>query len=232
MNWHLYMNFLAAMIAIVNPLGIWPVWSELTDDVTRRKIRRKIAIMVTLTSLFILMLFLLTGEYLLDFFSIDIPVFKVAGGLLLLYTGFEMIQGSATQLSNRDEDGDSDLDIAKQRFRKIIVPLAIPILAGPGSITTVVLYGTLAESLPDYLILALIVLISIFALWLVFVNSEFLEKKVDKTIFTVITRVFGIIVTAIAVQFILEGLGDVFPNWLDGTSILEKGGGKSHQQAF
>lgn len=223
MNWNLYINFLAAMIAIVNPLGIWPMWSELTYDASSR-VRKRIAFLVIGTTYFILVIFLITGKFMLNFFSIDLEVFKIAGGILLLFTGLSMVQGEATQLEDRLEDGETYLSIAKQRFRKILVPIGIPMLAGPGSITTVILYGSISESFVDFASMAVIVLITFTILLIVFLKSTFLEKNVDDIVFVVFTRVFGVIVTAIAIQFMVEGLGDVFPNWLEGgASVLEEG---------
>ncbi len=176
MNWNLYINFLAAMIAIVNPLGIWPMWSELTYDASSR-VRKRIAFLVIGTTYFILVIFLITGKFMLNFFSIDLEVFKIAGGILLLFTGLSMVQGEATQLEDRLEDGETYLSIAKQRFRKILVPIGIPMLAGPGSITTVILYGSISESFVDFASMAVIVLITFTILLIVFLKSTFLEKK-------------------------------------------------------
>jgi multiple antibiotic resistance protein len=215
MDWNLYLNFFAAMFAIINPIGIWPLWSEMTGDVQRKKVRRDIALLIIFSSLLILLAFFFSGRYLLNFFDIDLPVFRIAGGILLLLTGISMIEGSATKLTERDEQGENELDLAKQRFRKIVVPLLIPALAGPGSITTVILYGVYASTWQDYLVLSGIIIITFFVLFIVFEGSYFLEKRVDHIVFNVFTRVFGIIVTAIAVQFMVEGLGQVFPAWVD-----------------
>ena len=215
------MNFLAAMLAIVNPIGIWPIWSELTKDAKNRAVRSELALMVVLTSFFILIVFLVGGKYLLRFFSIDLPVFKVAGGILLLYTGISMVKGSATRLTNRNEEGESAISLAKQRFKKIIMPLAIPALAGPGSITTVILFGTNANEFMDYLMLGAVILLSFLFLYIAFRYSSFFEKRIDGIVFSIFTRIFGIIIAAIAIQFMAEGLGEVFPNWLEGASSLE-----------
>lgn len=126
-----------------------------------------------------------------------------------------MIEGSATRLNERDEQGDNEMNLAKQRFKKIVVPLIIPALAGPGSITTVILYGAYASTLQDYLALAAVIAITFFVLFIVFESSYFLERMVEPIIFNVSTRIFGIIVTAIAVQFMVEGLGQVFPAWVN-----------------
>lgn len=221
MNWNFYLNFLAAMLAIVNPIGIWPIWSELTND-EASKIRKRVAIMVIFTAYFILVIFLIGGKYLLQFFSIDLQVFKVAGGILLLYVGISMVRGSATQVRKSHLEGETTKALAKQRFREIIVPIGIPALAGPGSITTVIVFGNHAESPIDYLFLAGVIFVAFLVLLLVFLSSSYLEKNVDDIVFTIFTRTFGIIVTAIAIQFIVEAMGEIFPVLMQGSSVLEE----------
>ncbi len=220
MNTHLYLNFLAAMMAIVNPIGIWPVWSQLTND-QASAIRNRVAFLVVLTSYVILLIFLFSGRYILEFFSIDLEIFKVAGGALLLNTGISMVRGTASQLTDRKENGTTNMSIAKQRFKKIVVPIGIPALAGPGSITTVIVFGTKATTTLDLVLLPAIVFIAFLALFIVFLNSLYLEKRVDDIVFTIFTRIFGIMVTAIAFQFMLEGLVQVFPGLVGNGSVLQ-----------
>lgn len=208
------------MLAIVNPIGIIPIWTELTGD-TETKVRTRIAGLAVGTAVLVWLIFLVGSQYLLQFFSIDIPVFKVAGGILLFYTALSMIEGKATQLEERSEQGDTNFQLAKARFRKVIVPLVVPMLAGPGSITTVILYGSRAQGIMDYASLSVVALGAGFLLFATFAYSYYLEKRTDSLIFTVFTRIFGIIVAAIAMQFILEGLGEVFPNWLEGQSTFD-----------
>ena len=220
MNTHLYLNFLAAMMAIVNPIGIWPVWSQLTND-QASAIRNRVAFLVVLTSYVILLIFLFSGRYILEFFSIDLEIFKVAGGALLLNTGISMVRGTASQLTDRKENGTTNMSIAKQRFKKIVVPIGIPALAGPGSITTVIVFGTKATTTLDLVLLPAIVFIAFLALFIVFLNSLYLERRVDDIVFTIFTRIFGIMVTAIAFQFMLEGLVQVFPGLVGNGSVLQ-----------
>ncbi len=221
LSWDLYLNLFIAMLSIINPVGIVPMWTELTGD-KQVKVRQRVAFLLTLTAVIILLVFLFSGKYLLQFFSIDIPVFKIAGGILLLTAGLSMVSGNATNLKNREEDGESVFIVAKKRFKKIMVPMVIPRLAGPGSITTVILYGSKGESLADYGIMGAVAIITMFILFMVFTFSHHIEKRVDNIIFVIFTRLFGIIVTAIALQFMLEGLGEVFPNWMEGVSEIEK----------
>jgi len=86
----------------------------------------------------------------------------------------------------------------------------------------VIVFGNQAESPIDYLFLAGMIFVAFLALLLVFLRSSYLEKNVDDIVFTIFTRTFGIIVTAIAIQFIVEGLGEIFPVLLQGSSVLEQ----------
>lgn len=221
MNTDLIINFSIAMIAILNPMGIIPIWSELTSDKIN-PIRVRIAFLTTLTAYVVLLIFLISGETMLNLFQIDLPSFQVAGGILLFLTGLDMIQGTATRLQKQEEEVNGPLlFIAKQRFRKIIVPLAVPLLAGPGSITTVLIYGNKAGNLFTYLGLSAVLLGALALLWGFFSMSNYLERKLDRTVFTVFTRIFGVIITAIAVQFILEALTEVFPVLIQGGTRLD-----------
>ncbi|MEX2591523.1 MAG: MarC family protein [Anditalea sp.] len=221
MDWNSMLNFLAAMLAIVNPIGLIPIWYEMTGDALPQ-VRRKIALMVTGSAFVILLLFLNLGNFILDFFSIDIEVFKIAGGFLLLTTAVSMIEGQATKLEENKESGDTDLELAKRRFEKVLVPLTIPMLAGPGAITTVLLYSFTANGITDFAGFSIVLLFSYLLLFLVLGYSYQVEKRIDKLFFVAFTRIFGLIVAAIAVQFMVEGLGEVFPNWMEGGSAVEK----------
>lgn len=219
-NWNLSLNFLAAILAIVNPIGLIPIWQELTADAIP-KVRQKIALLATSVSVAILLIFLNAGTFLLNFFNVDLAVFKTAGGILLLLTAISMINGNATNLEQRDEKADTNFGLAKLRFKKILVPLTVPMLCGPGSITTVLLYGARAENLWDYPILSFILILNFAALCLVLSFSYKIEAKINDLFFVAFTRIFGIMVAAISIQFMVEGLGEVFPAWLEGPSPIK-----------
>jgi multiple antibiotic resistance protein len=211
MNWGFYLSFIIAMLSIVNPVGIVPMWSELTGDMNL-KARRRTAFMLVTTAITILLVFLVAGRPLLNFFSIELPVFRIAGGILLLKAGLEMVGGSGGKQIQRDEKDKDDRTIALERYKKILVPLAIPRLAGPGSITTVILFSSDAVIL-DYFVLAAVIVLVMALLFFTFVESIMIEKRVDMIIFIVLTKLFGIILAAIAFQFVVEGIAEVFPNW-------------------
>ncbi len=228
MNWKLYVNFMVAVIAIINPLPILSLWSELTNDESR-SVRLRTASLLIIFAIIALTGFLIGGKYILNFFSIDLMVFKVAGGILLLTTGIKMVEGSNVKMkdSDKDDGNGSPLQMAKVRFRKIIVPMGIPIIVGPGSITTMFLFGVGLDSWVDYGMLSVILVIFMAGLFFILMTSSWVEKKVYPIVFTAITRLLGIIVTAIALQFILEGLGAVFPTWLDSSSPVFNSNGNA-----
>ncbi len=211
MNWELILNFSLAMLAILNPIGLIPIWSELAGD-EKGNIQTKIAILVTFTSGIILIIFLVLGKQLLALFHVDLASFQMAGGIFLLLTGIQMLNGKTTKLKDRKEDGKSPGEIAKKRFRKIIVPLGIPMLAGPGSITTVVIYGIKAHNITDYILLSIIVILTVFILFIFFFSSRWLDRKIDQLVFTIFTRLFGLMVAAIAIGFIFEAIKKAFPS--------------------
>jgi multiple antibiotic resistance protein len=219
MDWNLYVNFLIALLAIINPFSILPMWSELTSD-ANNNVRLRVASRLILFSIISLTVFLVAGKFILSYFGIDLVVFKVAGGVLLLTTGMKMIEGKNTKMRGIDDEEGTDLQLAKLRFRKIIVPMGIPFIVGPGSITTVFLFGFGLTSLVDIGALVAVLVIVLVALFFLFTSFYWVERKVDPIVFTAITRLFGIIVTAIAFQFILEGLGEIFPNWADSPSQI------------
>ncbi len=219
MDWNLYVNFLIAILAIINPFSILPMWSELTSDASNN-VRSRVASRLIIFSIISLTLFLVAGKYILGYFGIDLIVFKVAGGVLLMTTGIKMIEGRNVKLPENDDGEGTDLQLAKLRFRKIIVPMGIPFIVGPGSITTVFLYGFGLTSLVDIGALIIILVIVLVILFFLFTSFYWIERKVDPIVFTAITRLFGIIVTAIAFQFILEGLGEIFPNWVNSSSPI------------
>jgi multiple antibiotic resistance protein len=185
----------------------------MTGDV-HLKTRKAIAVYVVLTASLILLVFLFTGQYILGFFGVELSVFKIGGGILLLISGIAMVNGSMARLENRDEEG-NNIQKAKKRFDKVVVPLAFPLLAGPGAITTVIIYGSKAGGIIDYAMLSAVVLFTMLIILIFFFISKIAEKRVDDMVFSVLIRVFGILVVAIGSQFLVEGLGAVFPAWLE-----------------
>lgn len=210
-------NFLFAMIAIVNPLGKIPIWVDASrgcDAATRLRL----AIFVTLTALGLLLLFLLFGQSILGFLGIDVPAFRVGGGVIILLLGIDMLRGQAVDVDGGDEeDGEDAFDRAKSRFRQIVVPMAVPILAGPGSITTAILFGSGVEDWRTRGILSGMLIAIMLIVLVILLLGRRIQAAVGDMVLTVQTRIWGLLLTAIAAQLILVGLGESFPSWLHGS---------------
>lgn len=213
-------NFLLAMIAIVNPLGKIPVWIEASEGCSG-PVRTRLALLVTGTAFLLLLVFLFFGQAILDFLGLDIAAFRVGGGIILLLIGIDMLRGQAVDVDTSSGKNEDDaLDRAKARFRDIVVPVAVPILAGPGSITTVLLFGVRAEEWSDRLVLGGLLFAVMLVVLVLLLLGHRIEKWLGPLVLNVQTRIWGLLLLAIAAQLILVGLGEAFPNWVSGSSPI------------
>ena len=211
-------NFLLAMIAILNPLGKVPIWVEASAGCDA-PVRIRLALLVTGTATCLLFAFLLFGRSILSFLSLDMPSFRVGGGIILLLIGLDMLRGRAVEVrTETQKDGKDALDRAKARFRDIVVPVSVPMLAGPGTITTVLLFGFRADDWLDRGLLAAALLGVMSLVLVILLLGHRIEALLGELVLSVQTRIWGLLLTAMAAQLILVGLGQSFPNWLDSSS--------------
>jgi multiple antibiotic resistance protein len=197
---------LSAIFFVVDPMGAIPVFMAMTRDDAPEK-RRDMARRASIAAFFVLTTFAVAGTLIFKVFGITLGAFKVAGGVLLLLTSIEMLraQPQRTRMTPEEErEGAEKEDVA-------IFPLAIPLLAGPGSIATVTaLMGKAGRKLfavPVVLSIALTCLAS----YLMLVAAERISRVLGVTGLSVMNRVIGLIIGAIAVQFMFDGLHDTFP---------------------
>ena len=213
-------DFALALIAILNPLGKIPLWVEASADCDA-PVRRRLAAFVTATATLLLLAFLFFGRQILDFLGLDLPSFRVGGGIVILLIGLDMLRGQAIDIDRSEtSDGDDAYERAKARFRDIVVPIAMPILAGPGSITTVLLFGYRAENWTDRLLLAAVLVALMSLVLALLMLGDRIEAAVGTLVLRVQTRIWGLLLTAIAVQLIVVGLGESFPAWLEPNSPI------------
>ena len=191
------------LLVVIDPLALTPMFIAITQGIDKRR-RRIIAVRACLTAAGILIIFALLGETLLDFIGISMSAFRIAGGILLFLTALDMLSDKRTQKRRErsTEAGDDDHDDPS------VFPLAIPLLAGPGAITTVIL---LVAARPDWFGFAWVMGLMLAALTLVFISflsASFVEHALGKTGINVTTRLLGMLLAALAVQFVLDGLRD------------------------
>ena len=199
-----------ALFAIVDPVGVIPMFLLATQGYTLAQ-SHAAARIAALTVLGVLTPFAFLGEPLLMFFGIRLAAFAVAGGLLLLLLALSMVQARVSpQRQTRDEAVE-----AEERDAVGVVPLGIPLLAGPGAITHVIVAASAAKGEVLHQT-ALLIPIGVVALsvWLSFRAAPVISRRLGKTGIHVVTRLMGLIIAAISVEMIADGLGKLFPGLL------------------
>lgn len=203
------LNFFIALFALIDPVGSVPLYAAATTGATPAQSRLTAVYMASFAFVF-LGFFFLTGLSLLRFFGISLPAFRIAGGVVLLLMGLDMVRGEIDK--NFSDDGPADRplsvrDYAAQRFERLVVPFGMPLLVGPGAISTVVIYAEEARRLGAggvALGLAALLAVSITIVLSFWFTSQ-ISRAMGRVGMVIVVRVLGLILTAMAVQFILTG---------------------------
>jgi multiple antibiotic resistance protein len=202
---------LSALFFVVDPIAAVPFFLAMTRDATAEE-RRRTALRASLTAGAVLLAFALAGAWIFRLLGLSLGAFKIAGGVVLLLLALDMIrtQPSKTRITEGEvAAGAEKADVA-------IVPLAMPLLAGPGSIATAVVLMARARSaawwhgLP---VLVSIVLVAV-ASYLVLAGATTTERVLGRTGLAILERAAGLLLVAVAVQFMLDGLGESLPGLL------------------
>ncbi len=201
-----YTKIFISLFAILDPIGIIPIIILFTAGMTAAQ-RSKTGRIASLAVFLILLTALLIGEPLLAFFGISINSFRLAGGILLMVMAFKMLNGNLHQLTPETNGPSTD----ESRSILAIVPLSTPLLAGPGSISTVILDAHKATEFAHYLSMSLIIFLLSFSVWLTFLIAPWIERRMGSMGIDVFTRLMGLILAAIAVEFIAGGIRGLFP---------------------
>jgi multiple antibiotic resistance protein len=201
-----YLKIFIALLAVVDPLAAMPVIVAMIarDNAFELKaIARTVVLSVTsvlLTALFI-------GQEVLIFFGISINSFRVSGGILLMLMSISMLQGKISETVCNEEEAKE----GETRQTIAVVPLSIPLLAGPGAISTVILYAHKGKGIHHYLMISLDIIAVAILLWCVLRTTPWLTQRLSQTGINVVIRLMGLILLALAVEFIAGGLKGLFP---------------------
>ena len=195
------------LFAIVDPVGVIPIFLLATRGFAREQ-QHRAAWISALTVWLVLVLFTFLGDPLLKFFGIRIEAFSIAGGLLLLMLALSMLQAHVSPLKQTPDEAME----AEEKEAVGAVPLGVPLLAGPGAITHVIVA---AGQAPGDLLhqAALLIPVSLVALsvWISFRAAPAIARRLGKTGIHVVTRLMGLIIAAISIEMIARGLAGLFP---------------------
>lgn len=191
-----YTKFFIAMLAIVDPLAIVPVYLQATRNYTVAE-KKRLPSQTALAVIAVLLITLFLGEAILTFFGISVASFRVAGGLLLMIMALQSLYVSPSH---------TWLDATDSGERQVVVPIAIPLLAGPGAISTVVVYSFRGDDWWHYALLAGCITIISLIVWLSLSMAEHIQKRLGPTAIAITNKIMALIMAAIGVEFIANGI--------------------------
>jgi len=203
-----FVTALISLFVIIDPPGnVFPYLA--LSQATEPKARRSLARHSCLYAFLILASFIVIGRLILRFFGLSLPAFQIAGGLILFRIAFDMLEGRGH--FNRLDTSSS---LVAADYRDIaLVPMTMPLLAGPGAISTILVLTSRSTSLPaDGLILLALALVLLLT-YLVFRFAEQLLGYLKESGVRILTRLMGLILAALAVEFVIQGLQAAFPGW-------------------
>ncbi len=205
-----YIQITIGLITIFSPFSALPIFVSLTSNSTLLE-KYQTARTSSIAAFIAALVSVWVGQYVLSFFGISISAFKIAGGILLLLMSINMLNAEVPNVKNTQEE----LDEAQEKSVNIsdiaVVPLAIPLIIGPGSISTIIIYSQQGSSIFHLLCMSIIVLFVSICIYLVLKASTFISNKLGVIGINIISRVMGLILASISIEFIISGMKVVFP---------------------
>ena len=207
----LFIYVFAALFSVINPLGTVPIFVGLTKEDSNAE-KSRTSIFTAINIFVILLIAFFTGKYILNFFGISIESLRIAGGLIIVSSGFALLTGTFNK--HKGMDREKVKNDAYQREGVALTPLAIPMLAGPGSISFLIGLNEEYSVFIDQLVIVLSILTVCFATFLVLRSAPFIVKWLGASGINAISRIIGFIVIAIGIEYISSSvmtvLGVVF----------------------
>jgi multiple antibiotic resistance protein len=203
-----FITVFTAIFAIVDPIGNIPIFYSIIRGYTKEE-KLKIIKTAIITALIVLVVFGLIGNYIFMLFNITIPAFRIAGGLLLFRVAFNMLYGitPGTKTTQREKEE------AIEKESVGIVPMGIPLLAGPGAISTVMLYNS-NGNIGNIFVVFISVFTTLIITYILLRNVDKIFNRLGRVGALAISRIMGLILAAIAIQFLINGVHQIVFEWL------------------
>lgn len=207
----LYFSVLAALFSVINPLGTVPIFVGLTKAHSV-KARNGVAFWATLNVLIILVISFFLGKYILLFFGISLPALKIAGGLIITSSGFSLLTGKFSEhkgMKKREKDD------AYNRSEVSLTPLAIPMLAGPGTISLLITYHNEYDDFDNRLVIFFAMLSTAILIYSVLKSSFIIVKVLGASGINALSRIIGFVVIAIGIEYVIGGCLGIYSTLID-----------------
>ena len=199
----------STLFTLINPIGLAPVYLSMVKQFSVKE-RGRIALKGTITALFILIIFSLVGDIIFSFYGITISAFKIAGGILFFRTGIQMLEARVSRSRStpkEEEEAETKEDIA-------FTPIGMPLIAGPGAITSVMILSSDTSKWEFKLILFGVIALTLALTYLIFQGADYLTRRFGTMGLRIIQRIMGLILMVIAVQFVINGVTPIVLGWI------------------
>ncbi|NMH64056.1 YchE family NAAT transporter [Shewanella salipaludis] len=209
MDLTLYVKFFLGLVAIINPVGLLPVFVSLTSHQSAAE-RNHTGKVANFAVVVILLVTMVAGQHILNMFSISLSAFRIAGGTLIALIAMSMLQGKLGEVKrNQEEDRE-----ASGMESVAVVPLALPLMAGPGAISSVIVFAAEHRTLADAVAMSATVILFGLLSFGLFSMASAIYKILGKTGINVITRLMGLLMLSIGIEVMAAGLKGLFPHLL------------------
>jgi multiple antibiotic resistance protein len=198
-------NAFATLFVTIDPVGLAPMFLALTSGFSAAE-RRSVAIRATATAAGILLLFFVAGQAVLNILGISVSAFRVAGGVLLFLIAIEMVFGKRAQRKSETAEKAVEDHPPNDVHEVAIFPLAIPLIAGPAAISAIILLSGQAQDTLAYAGLGAVIVTILASCMMTFLLADKIERLMGDTAQLVITRLLGVLLAALSVQFIADGV--------------------------
>ena len=208
---HLNISFFilsfSSLFTLINPIGITPILLGLTENIDDKEYTRVVKRGITIAYI-ILFIFSMMGSLIFDFYGITINAFMIAGGILFFKSSMDMIEAkvprsSSTPMETKEAEKKDDISIT---------PIGMPLIAGPGAITSVMLLSSQALNITEKLILHFNIVITLTFTFIILILGKKISKKIGTTGIRIIQRIMGLILLVISIQFIINGITPLLIN--------------------
>lgn len=206
LSWTEYVNILVALLVILDPPGVSPMFLSATSDQTPAQ-RHRTARTTAIVTAALLIGTAIVGEWVLHVMGIRIATFRVGGGILLLLMSISMMNARISGFLQTPEEKRE----AIEKDDVAIVPLAIPLLAGPGALSTILIYANRSPDMRHKAVICGIVIIAALLTWITLRLAGYISPLLGKTGINVLTRLLGLVLAAVSIEFIATGLLELFP---------------------
>jgi MarC family membrane protein len=198
----LFIYLFVALFSVLNPIGTVPIFVGLTQDDSKQECSR-ISLWTSINVFLILIISFFIGKYVLSFFGISIDSLRIAGGLIIVSSGFSLLSGKFNKKRGINKKIETD---AQKRNDIALTPLAIPMLAGPGSISLLIAFYQEHHATNELIIASLAILTIAVAIFIILRSAHYLAQILGASGIVAISRIIGFIVVAIGIQYIVSAL--------------------------